>query len=389
MTSTLDGTIRTWDLAGTRRTIPTDLTWKAGAWIGALAFHPDGHSLLTGGDDGVARFWDAKTGAPRTPPLMHPSNVSSAAVSPDGKIALTACWRMERRGDDFEPKGEVFRWDASSGKALGRLVEIPEMVMSATFVRGGRAVLVASRVNSTAVLQFRLVDAITGKPIGIPLNTSGPRADHVALSPNGLRFVIGSHLGNSARLWDFGTGKPLGPPLKHPDWVLAVTFSPDGRTVATGCKDKVARLWDSATGASLGKAMVNQLPVVAVAFSPDGKTLLTGCSDDFYTTGEARLWDARSGQPIAPPRTFSRGVSAIAFRPDGQAVAAASATLSLRGSEDGEVSIWHLPAPASDDVGRLRLLFQIWTGMELRDAVVYRPLTPEAWLKRKRELDKD
>jgi WD40 repeat protein len=133
--------------------------------------------------------------------------------------------------------------------------------------------------------------------------------------------------------------------------------------------------------------MMHKLPVVAVAFSPDGKTLLTGCSDDFLTTGEARLWDATTGQSIASPRSFSRGVTAIAFRPDGQTVAIAGETLSLRGPGDGEVSIWHLPSPTSDEVERLRLRFQIWTGMELRDAVSYQPLTAETWLQRKRELE--
>ena len=36
--------------------------------------------------------------------------------------------------------------------------------------------------------------------------------------------------------------------------------------------------------------------VTSVAFSPDGKTMLTGCSDK-----TARLWDAATGQPIGPP----------------------------------------------------------------------------------------
>jgi WD40 repeat protein/predicted Ser/Thr protein kinase len=355
MTATLDGTIRVWDLAGTRGTLPTDLTWKTGAWIYAMTFHPDGQSLLTVGLDKALRFW-----------------------------------------------GEVLRWDASSGAAMGRLIEIEEPVESATFVRGGQAVLFVSAENAGPKLH--LFDAASGKPIGVPLKPGGARADHVtlspdgdvplkpgtyhvALSPDGRRVLTGSHLGKSARLWDFETGQPLGPPLEHPDWVQAVAFSPDGRTFATGCKDKVARLWDAATDAPLGEAMVHKLPVVAVAFSPDSKTLLTGCADDSYTAGEARLWDATSGQPIAPARPFSEGVTAIAFHPDGQAVAIAAGTLSLRGPGDGHVFIWHLPAPTSDDVERLRLRSQVWTGMELRDMVVYRPLTPEAWLQRKRELE--
>jgi WD40 repeat protein len=394
MTATTDGTIRAWDLGSARGTVPTELTWKAGGRINVIAFHPDGHSLLTAGGGKVTRFWDARTGATLGRPLPHPSGVVpwSAAVSPDGKLALTAGWSTQQQGDRFVSKGEVFRWDTSSRAALGRLVEIPEQVESATFVRGGQAVLVVSandlvaasipfslKTENTAGLKLRLFDAVSGKLIAGPLRPGGIRADHVALSPDGRRVVTASPLGKSARLWDFGTEQPLGCPLEHPDRVQAIAFSPDGQTIATGCKDKVARLWDAATAAPLGQAMVHRVPVRAVAFSPDGKTLLTGCSDDSGATGEVRLWDATSGQPLAPPRPSSQGVTAIAFRPDGQAIATASG--------DGEVSIWHLSAPASDDVERLRLRFQIWTGMELRDTVAYRSLTPEVWLQRKRELD--
>src|SRR5262249_55529749 len=94
MTGTLDGTVRTWDLVGSPGPIPKGLKWRAGGNIDAMAFHPDGHALLTGGDSKATRFWSARTGVPLSAPLAHATSVVSAAISPDGKIAITACWRM-------------------------------------------------------------------------------------------------------------------------------------------------------------------------------------------------------------------------------------------------------------------------------------------------------
>jgi hypothetical protein len=48
----------------------------------------------------------------------------------------------------------------------------------------------------------------------------------------------------TARFWDAGSGKQLGPTLRHTDAVLCVAFDPGGRRVATGTKDGVVQLWD-------------------------------------------------------------------------------------------------------------------------------------------------
>jgi WD40 repeat protein len=389
-TATSDGTVRSWDLAGSPATAPAGLSWKPGATIHAIAFHPDGHSLLTANASGVAQFWDARTGAALGPPLKHPGQVLSAAISPDGNIALTACFSRQQQGDTFGPKGAVFRWDVASGAALGRLAELPALGVAATFVHGSQAVLVTTFENIQIGLKLRLLDAVSGKPIGEPLKSVRVRIDHIALSPNGRQLLTGSHLPKSARLLDFWTGQPLSPVLDHPDWVTAVAFSPDGSMFATGCKDGVTRLWrlwDTATAAPHGEVMVHKLPVVAVTFSPDGKTLLTGCSDDLRNTGEIGLWDASNGRSIAPIRVTSEGVTAIAFGPDGQTFATATDNLLMRNSASAEMSVWRLPEPAAEDVERLRLTYQIWTGLELRSSGDYRPLSPESWLQRKRESE--
>ena len=42
------------------------------------------------------------------------------------------------------------------------------------------------------------------------------------------------------------------PPLAQQAWVIAVAFSPDGKSILTGSRDRTAWLWDIATGQPIG-----------------------------------------------------------------------------------------------------------------------------------------
>ena len=84
----------------------------------------------------------------------------------------------------------------------------------------------------------------------------------------------------------------------HTGLVVALAYSPDGRTLASASADGTARLWDLATGKLTATLQSLEARAYCVAFAPDGKTLAVGYGG---LRGLVQLWD------VSPPKSAKVG----------------------------------------------------------------------------------
>jgi WD40 repeat protein/serine/threonine protein kinase len=161
----------------------------------------------------------------------------------------------------------------------------------------------------------------------------------VAFSPDGRTILTGCE-DQTARLWEAGTGRPIGAPLPQGGELVAAAFSSDGETILTasqvankGSVRGETRLWEVATGRPLGPALTHPCRVSAAALSPDGKLVLTGCQDH-----TARLWETATGRPVGAPLPHPGPVQAVAFSPNGQSILTGC---HLPGAPEGQAQLWN------------------------------------------------
>jgi eukaryotic-like serine/threonine-protein kinase len=286
-----------------------------------VAFSPDGALAATGDGEGVARQWDAATGEPHGRPMLHRGPVRALAMAVG--LLATGSWLLE---PDFDRKtmhgagGEARLWDAD-GRPLGRPLPHALPVWAVALSHDGRLLATGCEDGHARVFL-----AGTGALVGRPLRSAG-LVRQVAFRLDGLGLVGagdgGDHkVGASAGLWLLpgGLGGRELVPQRHRHSTRWLVPSPDGsRLLAYRVEGDrhCAVVLDVATGRTVAR-LEHPGPVGMGRFSPDGRTVATGCKDGFL-----RLWSAETGKELAGcPAGGS--VGALDFHPGGRLVAAAA-----------------------------------------------------------------
>jgi WD40 repeat protein len=243
-----------------------------GATVWGLAWSPRGRLLASAGSDGVVRIWETAIGT--LVALLEPSAGQANAISwsPDGTTLASG-------HDD----GTVRLWDTDG-------------------------------------FQQHTV-----------LNNQGGAIVAMAWSPNG-RYIAAGGEGNMIHLWDLSTKKKRAFIVKESEFIFyTVTWSPDGSLLAAGGKDGIVRIWECATGrehailedhrlkellGETGRDLSNkyiqlECSVFALTWSPDGNTLASGTR-----LGTLRLWNPIKGTPEDFLIVAGAGIPSLAWSPD-------------------------------------------------------------------------
>jgi WD40 repeat protein len=329
----------------------------AGQGFACLAFSTDGKTLAVGGRDHLVHLWEVGTGKELQPAEGARGPVAVTIYSPDGLTVATA-------GGDHT----VRLWDPATGKQLrqlrrpmkeGDMTQLPPPLLA--FLRGGRALAAAW---SDGVV--RVWETASGKElprVGAPREGVRP----MAFSRDGNALAAAGPDGG-VRVYDVLAGRQLrrfpGPQQIGPTQAApaAVSFAPDGRTLAAGYPGQqlltrslrggsslmmapsadagTVRLWEltsgrarghlslrgmsgggwmysDGTGGTLYTSLGNSPSVAALVFSPDSRTLAG------VIGGSVRLWDLEGSKELRRVESLFSG-SVVAFSPDGRLLALGS-----------------------------------------------------------------
>jgi hypothetical protein len=116
----------------------------------------------------------------------------------------------------------------------------------------------------------------------------------------------------------------------HKDAIYALSFSPDGKTLATAGYDRVIHLWEVTRDGKVPKEPRLTLKdhsdaIYGLAFHPDGQLLASGSADR-----AVKVWDVATGKRLYTLSDPTDWVYAVAWSPDKKHLAAAGVDRSVR-----------------------------------------------------------
>lgn len=259
---------------------------------------PDGLTILTLADDGTIRLWNTLTGEPQ----------ATLEKQVPGMMGMTGMTWMVLRTPGV-PFGGLPTFSDDS-----RTVVNYGVISDSKFPWGAQV----WETNSGR----RLCAVDTGHVEEAFLSPDGKRLATLKHEKLWFRTYLGDwyqqradqHSNRAALvLWNAETGARIADLAAHVGRVNGVSFSSDGRTLASLGMDGKTRLWSATDGALIRTLDVHEGPVAEIVFSKEADFAVTVEWDRNLKTMKYRWWNSRRWIQLGP--TFSGAKSNLVLRP--------------------------------------------------------------------------
>ncbi|MBV9536902.1 MAG: WD40 repeat domain-containing protein [Solirubrobacterales bacterium] len=273
-----DGSVATIDLHTLRRT--ATLPARNGPLATAIAFFPDGRTLLTGGSAGRITLWDVRSHRVlRTIGVGAP--VMGGTVSPDGRLIAVQTQAPGSTGSLVEVR------PAAGGRPIWS-ARVQDGASGVNFSPNGRAVAALGCCTSlSTVISW---DARSGRQLFD--RRLSDHATAIAYASDSRTLAVGTENGE-ALLWSARRGTQAAPPLHAASAsVAAMSFSPDSKLLAVSSTDESTTLWNTQSRAQLGGSFPSRPGVITVpVFEPNGRLLIEYLADAAQWPLDVGAWE--------------------------------------------------------------------------------------------------
>ncbi|MYF98390.1 WD40 repeat domain-containing protein [Candidatus Poribacteria bacterium] len=239
--------------------------------ISSISFSPDGKTLAGGGADKIVYLWDFRTGKRKQSFIGHKGNINNVVFSHEGKLLASASIH------------DTNLWDVNAGIHK-------QTVNGYTYVRSKLWLNNDEMIHASAEGTKTLLSDLMTRKQKMGLGGHKKSVKSISFSPDGKTMASGSW-DKTIRLWELPEGKYKKTLKGHKKSINSMMFSADGKLLASASRDDTARVWDVETG-KLKRTFKGHITDVSyVALSPDGKILASWGLDQILN-----IWDVETGK---------------------------------------------------------------------------------------------